>query len=116
MTDRMIRVDDERVEPSAVTNARLIPSGRDTPPLVAALASLLLAVLVPTFAIAVGIDFVTVVPIGVVLFLFTPVGLVVWLRSGTQVLVVETEEATYRERLDEEDTARAERIVEQHGR
>lgn len=115
MSEETVRVGDERIEVAAVTAARIVPGGRDTRPLVGALAALLLAVLVPTFAVGVGVDFFAVAPVGAVLFLAAPVGLALWLRSDERVLVVETAEATYREPLDADAEARAGRIVEEYG-
>ena len=115
MSEKTVRVGDERIEAATVTDARIVPGPRDTRPLVGALAALLLAVLVPTFAVGVGVDFFAVAPVGAVLFLAAPVGLALWLRSDERVLVVETAEATYREPLDADAEARAERIVEEYG-
>ena len=115
MSDKTVRVGDERIETAAVTGARIVPGRRDSRPLVGALASLLLAVLVPTFAVGAGVDFFAVAPVGAVLFLAAPVGLALWLRSGERVLLVETAESTYREPLDADSEARAERIVESFG-
>lgn len=89
-------------------------TGRDVRYLVAALGSLLAGVLVPTLAVAVGVPFLTVFPVGVLLFLASPVGLALWLRSSVTTLVVETREETYRERVTD-DRAWAEAVVEEFG-
>ena len=105
MSGETVRVGGEQIEAAAVTTARIVPGRRDTRPLVGALAALLLAVLIPTFAVGAGVDF----------FAVAPVGLALWLRSDERVLVVETVEATYREQLDADTEARAECIVEEYG-
>ena len=115
MGEETVRVADEVVDATAVQQARIQPGGRNTHPLVAGLASLLLAVVVPTVAVGTGTDFLAVAPVGAALFLAAPVGLALWLRSGQRVLVVEAATTTYREPLDAENEARAERIVEEYG-
>jgi len=115
MSEETVRVGDERIEAAAVTAARIVPGPRDARPLVGALAALLLAVLIPTFAVGAGVGFFAVAPVSVVLFFAAPVGLALWLRSDEQVLLVETAETTYREQLDAGAEARAERIVEEYG-
>ncbi|MFB6117941.1 hypothetical protein [Halosegnis sp.] len=107
-------VNDTTVDPATIQSARIVSGGRDTRPLIAGLAALLLAVLVPTAAVGAGVDFLTVAPVAAGLFLATPVGLALWLRSGERLLVVETDERTLREPVTDEE--RAERIVKEYRR
>jgi hypothetical protein len=106
-------VDGTRVDPDAVTAAR-VETSRDVRLLAGGLAALLAGVAGPTAAVAVGVPFATVIPFGVGLFLLSAGGLALWLRSLVPTLVVETPEATYRERLDEPD--RGEQLVEELSR
>jgi len=108
-----LRVGETTIPRDAVVDAEL-RTGRDVRYLVAALAALLSAVLLPTLAVAVGVSFPTVFPLGALLFLATPVGLALWLRSSPTTLVVETNEETYRERVTD-DRAWAEAVVEEFG-
>lgn len=113
-SEQPLRVDGATVSRDSVVDARL-QTGRDTRYLFGALATLLSAVLLPTLAVAAGVPFLTVLPVGALLFLVTPVGLALWLRSSMTTLVVETAEKTYRERVTD-DRARAEAVVETLGR
>jgi hypothetical protein len=103
-----VEIEGTHVDPAAVTAAR-VETGRDVRFLVGGLAALLVGVAGPTAAVALGVSFGTVFPLGVGLFLLAPVGLALWLRSSVATLVVETAEATHRERL--EDPERGERLV-----
>lgn len=111
--EESVRIDGTTVPRESVVDAEL-RTGRDVRYLVAALAALLSAVLFPTLAVALGIPFSTVFPVAVLLFLATPVGLALWLRSSVTTLVVEIHEETYRERVTD-DRAWAETIVEEVG-
>lgn len=112
-SDEPIRIDGTTVPRESVVDAELRTS-RDVRYLLAALGALLLAVLLPTLAVAVGVPFPTVFPVGVLLFLLTPIGLALWLQSSMTTLVVETTEGTYRERVTD-DIERAEAVVEEVG-
>ncbi|MFC7175938.1 hypothetical protein [Halosegnis marinus] len=105
-----VTVGGETVARETVRSVR-VETGRDVRPLVGGLASLLLGVLVPTGAVAAGVPFPTVFPLGVLLFLASGVGLALWLRSSVATLVVETESGTLRERCEDEAAA-ADRAAE----
>jgi len=106
-----LRIGGTAVPRESIVDAEL-QTGRDVRYLVAALAALLSAVLLPTLAVALGVPFPAVFPLGVLLFLATPVGLGLWLRSSATTLVVETHEETHRERVAD-DSAWAETVVKE---
>jgi hypothetical protein len=108
-----VTVGGTRVDPATVTAAR-VERRRDVRPLVGGLAALFAGVAGPTAAVALGVRFTTVLPLGVGLFLLGAGGLALWLRSSVATLVVETAETTHRERLD--DPERGERLVDRLSR
>jgi hypothetical protein len=108
-----LRVGGTAVPRESVVDAEL-RTGRDVRYLLAALAALLSAVLLPTLAVAVGVPFPSVFPVGALLFLLALVSLARWLRSSVTRLVVETSEGTHRERVPD-DRAWAETVVEEFG-
>jgi hypothetical protein len=90
LTDhRLLRGETAELPLSAVRSVERVTGGRDLRYLVLGLASLTLAVVLPTAAVGAGIGFFTVAPVTALLALGCPVGLVVWFRSGEQVYQVE---------------------------
>jgi predicted LPLAT superfamily acyltransferase len=86
LTDRrLLRGEMAELSLSAVRSVERVTGGRDLRYLVLGLASLTLAVVLPTAAVGAGLGFFTVAPVAAVLALGCPVGLVVWFRSGGQV-------------------------------
>jgi hypothetical protein len=76
----------------AVEGTYRISGDRNTPYLVAGLAALTLAVVLPTAAVGGGVPFFTVAPIALVLAVASPVGLILWYRSSTVFLQLRVDE------------------------
>jgi hypothetical protein len=89
-TDRRLLRTEGELPLSAVRSVERTGS-RDVRYLVAGLASLTLAVLVPTLAVGAGVEFFAVVPLAAVLALGCPVGLGLWFRSSEDVFTVRSD-------------------------
>jgi hypothetical protein len=76
----------ETVGLDAVVGVRRTSGDRDTRYLVAGLAALTLAVVVPTIAAAVSVSFFAVAPVAALLALACPLALLLWYRSSTVFL------------------------------
>jgi hypothetical protein len=108
-----VGVDACSVDPDAVITAR-VETSRDIRLLAGGLTALPVGVAGPTAAVALGVAFAIVVPFGIGLFLFPPVGLALWLRSSVATLVTEARETTSHQRLD--DPERGKRLIEELNR
>lgn len=82
LTDRrLLRGTGGELALSAVDSVERVRGGRDLRYLVLGLASLTLAVVIPTVAVGLGVAFFTIAPVGALLAVGCPVGLVLWFRS-----------------------------------
>jgi hypothetical protein len=108
LTERRLLRGERTVPLGSVRGVERVTLGRDLRYLYAGLASLTLAVLVPTLAVGAGIAFASVVPVGAVLAVGCPAGMVLWFRSTTVAFDVDVDdEGETVWRLPDEDGAAA---------
>lgn len=106
-----VTIGDRTFDPDAISDAHISHGRRDFRPLVAGMSLILLAVLVPTAGVAVGVDFWTVAPLGAGLFVISPAAFYLWLRSSKAVLVVVANDELYRFAVENVGEHRADELA-----
>ena len=111
-----VQIGQRTFDAEAITDAHLSHGRRDFRPLVVGMGMILLALLVPTAGVAAGVEFWTLAPVGVGLFVFSPVAFYFWLRSSKQVLVVVADDELYHFAVDYVGEQRARAVVAEFSR